>query len=176
MAENGIQITNFNQVVKHIKNLDLTDRKNLKDTRRVLKKPFLVMRRNSLSNLKTQGSIRSGNLYKGLSVGSSFKKSKGYFSIAFGARTKATLKGVRKKGAVNHFHLVNTGTRKRYHKSNGKYVGAVGKGKSKRSNMNPSFRVGFADRAIKPELGVKMETLYINEFNKILSKVKTQGV
>lgn len=185
MAQSGISITNFKQVTAHLEKLDLTNKENLKATRKVLKKPFLDMRRISRQNLLGQNSKRTGNLARGLSVGSRFSKVKGYLTVAFGARTKAVnankpkrrgkKAGSKMRGSLNHFHLVNSGTKKRYHR-NFKSVGAVGKGRSSgHPLMNPSFRVGFADKAIKSILP-SIKGRYVQDLGAILSKIKTAGV
>jgi len=177
----GVTILNIRQVQQHFKNLDIT--KHVPEVRKVLKDPFLKMRREARSNLKAQNSMRTGNLYRGLSVGSKFSKAKGYFSIAFGARARAVNKNKplrrgkkvngRMRAAINHFHLVNSGTKRRYHR-NFKYVGKVGFGTSDRPNMNPSFKLGFADKAIKAELGV-IESKYVNGLKVLYDKIKTPG-
>lgn len=178
MANNsGITITNFNQVLRHMTKLDLADKYILSGTRKALRIPFNKMRKDSRKNLKSQGSLRSGELYKGLSVRASLSKKLNYFTVVFGGKapTKKTVDGKKSyTKTANHFHLVNSGTVKRRHKS-GKNVGAVGKGKSNRSNMNKSFQIGFADRAIKPVLGT-IQTVYVKEFNSLLNSIKTKGV
>lgn len=172
---NGITIINFKAVLKHLENLDLTDKKNIKETRTTLKKPFLSMRSDAKTNLSAQRSVRNDNLKKGLSVGSKFSKAKGYITVAFGGRSKAINKGKKQKRKTNHFHLVNSGTKVRYHKS-WKKVGAVGRAKTKGHKlMNYSFKLGFADRAIKPWLP-RMKDFYTREFQGIINKVKTAGV
>lgn len=183
--ETGIKITNFNEVIEHMKKLDLLHKDTMSKTRRALKIPFLAMKSAARKNLKAQGSMRNHALYRGLAVGSRLSKTKGYMTVAFGGKAATSYDTVGKtksgrdkkrasKGSVNHFHLVNSGTSYRSHKK-GKSVGAVGKGTSNRPNMNKSFRVGFADRAIKPLIPT-IPSIYIKEFNKILNQVKTVGV
>lgn len=177
MAKEGFTITNFNQVVKHMMNLDLHDKLNLGKARKALRIPFNKMRKDSRTNLDSQKSNRKGDLRKGLSVSTKAYKSKGYFSVAFGGRAAKTRNsdGSRSyKKTANHFHLVNSGTVKRRHKS-GKNVGAVGKATTSGRNMNKSYKVGFADRAIRPVLPTIKGT-YIKAFNEILNGVKTKGV
>lgn len=173
MAKSGISIKNFNHVIKHMAKLDLTNRKNLRETRKVMKKPFLIMAKRSRQNLKSQGSIMDGNLNRALSVGSKFKKAQGKFLVAFGARTRVAISSKRKR-SLNHLHLVNSGTKGRYTKK-GQYRGVVGRAKSGDKRLNTSYRRGFADKAIKPVLPT-IKSIYIKGFNIIVSKIKTQGV
>jgi len=165
-----IVITNMRQVLKHLEDLDVMNPRIRAKVRKAMREPFAEMKKDSRKNLKTQGSIMDGNLYRGLSVGSKFSKSKGYISIAFGGRAS---KNTRKGSQATHFHLVNSGTRRRKHKS-GKSVGAVGQGRTKAANMNPSFKIGFADRAIKSQI-THIYTRLVNDLVVVIKSVKTPG-
>ena len=96
-----------------------------------------------------------------------------YISVVFGGRSSEINKG-KKKGAVNHFHLVNSGTKFRERKSNGQRNGAVGMRRTRRKNMNSSFKKGFADRAIVPVLS-GLSAFYAKSFERIFNK-KGRGV
>ena len=131
-SKSGVKILNFNEVLYHMKKLDLADKAVAAMTRKVLRVPFNKMRTDARRNLKNQGSMRAHDLYKGMSVSTKLSKRLNYFTIAFGGRAikeKGADGKKRYKNPVNHFHLVNSGTVKRRHK-NGKNVGAVGKGTS----------------------------------------------
>lgn len=189
-----IRIANWKQVQRHFEKLDITKDKNrIKETRKILKDPMLKMRKTARQNLKTlmtTSPVSTGNLYRGLSVGSKFSKRSGYFSVAFGARSWATNSGKSKRSgryntkwknraAINHFHLVNSGTKKRYHK-NFKNVGAVGKRKTtKHKLINPAFRLsgkhtGFADKAILANISYT-KNVVPKKLAEMYSKIKTQG-
>ena len=140
MNRTGMGIENGAELQRLFKKLDLTDKENLKAVRSVIKAPFNEMRKNARANLRGQGSVKTGNLYRGLSVGTSFKKSRHAFSVAFGGRKRGDAK-------INHFHLINSGTKRRFTKS-GAYRGAVGKATTPYRGRNSSFRTGFADKAI----------------------------
>jgi hypothetical protein len=160
----------------HIGKLDLTDRANVSKTRSVLRKPFAKMKSDAKKNLKSQGSVFTGNLERGLGVGSKVSKAKGYMSVAFGGRAK-TVKNPdgSKKKAMNHFHLVNSGTKYRNTLRPTRYTGAVGRSKTDYEGKNKSFRIGFADKAIKSHIN-SIEGIYIDGFNKILQAIRTNGV
>lgn len=175
MAESGFKITNIREVQKFFKTLDPADKNTRTPIRRLIKKPFLPILSQSRSNLTQQRSTRTWNLFRSLMVRTSFNKRLAYFSVAFGANTKGSSKKASEKEKEKsnnkgfHFHLVNIGTRRRYHKS-WKYVGAVGKGKKRAKNDNPLFRVGFADRAIKNNLG-RIENILVMGLKEIYDKI-----
>lgn len=162
--KNGIKIVNIKLVLKAFEQIDITNPKNRKMVRVAVRKPFVKMKDKSKANLRSQGSYVTGNLYRGLGVGSSFKRSKGRFSVAFGAKPKARLRKDRIKikrmnvgrsfkrsniaGKINHFHLINSGTIKRKTRK-GYNRGAVGKAKTHWDTRNYSFQLGFADKAIR---------------------------
>lgn len=140
MEQTGFTIQNGRELQRLFKKLEMSDRNVASEVRKVMKAPFNEIKKKAKSNLKAQGSIVKGNLYRGLAVGSSFKKSRGYFSVAFGGR---------KRGAkMNHFHFVNSGTKSRVTKS-GANRGAVGKARTAYRGRNSSFRLAFADKAIR---------------------------
>jgi len=173
-----IKITNFREVQKVFKKLDPTKKETANIIRRIIKKPIVPMLKDSRANLVAQGSVKSGktgNLYRSLMIRTSFKKRIGYFSVAFGANTKGSFKKAsakQKKSGRNkgfHFHLLNSGTiNRRTH--NWKRTGAVGKGKRNWKNANKSFRLGFADRAIKAHLG-RVERILVNDLKNTYDKL-----
>jgi len=173
MTDSGFKITNFKQVMKHLEDLDLTNPKVIKPVRKALKDPFYQMRKTSRQNLESQGSIDTKNLYEGLSVGSKFSKTKGYLTVAYGGRRRPNHK--KNRGAIgSHFHLVNSGTKGRWRK-NWQYTGKVGKRRTVRDNMNKSFRLGFADKAIRARLN-GLGSYYTKSFQKVFDDIKTAGV
>lgn len=172
MEGTGMTITNFNDVIKHMLKLDLSHKVNIRQTRAALKIPFNKMKSDAKSNLASQGSLgKNRNLYRGLSVGSRISRTKGYMTVAFGARSKKVNENKKYKGKTNHFHLVNSGTSNRWTNTL-RFTGAVGKSKTSYKGKNKSFRLGFADKAIKPILPT-IRGVYISEFNRILNGIKT---
>jgi len=165
--KDGIYIGNLDKVIKAFQYLDISNSPEIRrGAAKVIRVPFLKIRRMSRRNLKAQKSIMTSNLYRGLTVRQKSSKRKGNLSIAFGAAVSkianksqkfkfgryATAKGkVRKavkiKGATNHFHFVNTGTKQRRTKK-GYNRGAVGRAKTTWEGRNTLFKLKFADRAI----------------------------
>lgn len=152
-----MKITNFREVQNVFRKLDPTKKETAKIIRRIIKEPIVPMLKDSKANLVAQGSKISGNLLRSLMIRTSFKKRIGYFSVAFGANTKGSFRKATKKQKASgrnkgfHFHLINSGTINRRTKK-WKITGAVGKGKRNWKNANKSFKLGFADRAIKTHL------------------------
>jgi hypothetical protein len=175
-----IRIINNKELLKLFKHLDTSDTKASAGIKRVIKSPFTKMRKEARNNLAGQNSIVSGSLKRGLSVGSSNNRRKQKFFAFFGgkyvapkARIKVktfararTKKQYTKLYSTNHFHLVNSGTVIRKNKK-GQNRGSVGKSSNP---SNPSFQLGFADRAIKKIIPT-IENTYLKGFNKIYGKI-----
>ncbi len=153
-----INITNYREVQSWFKRLRVEDPKVRSEIRTSMRMSFKPFKTDSAANLRAQGSVsKQENLLRSLAVKTRFRKRSGYFSVAFGANTsgnrlKATEK--QKKSRSNkgaHFHLVNSGTKKRY-RNNFATTGAVGKRRSDYKGHNPAFKIGFADKAIKSNI------------------------
>jgi hypothetical protein len=131
-----------------------------KSISRAMRKPMTAIKKDAKANLTAQGSIKSGDLKRGLAVGSKSAPTKGSFSSAFGGRTVyskpvmrfATVARSRKRskirGNTNHFHLVNSGTKVRQTKA-GHNRGSVGRDRTQYRGRNHAFRLGVADRAVR---------------------------
>jgi len=157
MGNTGIEITNMRQLQGLFEKLETTDNSTSSAIKRVLKGPFLDMKRKSKSNLRQQGSIRTGKLYRSLSVSTRFSKRTGKYKVAFGA-----------KGAP-HFHLINTGTIPRKTKS-GYNRGSVGRARTNYRGRNTRYSIGFADRAIKSVIPT-IENTYVTGLSKVYDDI-----
>ena len=181
MSKNGIEITNNKELERLFSKLDTSNSKTGKAIKRVIKGPFTEMRKKAKANLRQQGSIRSGNLDRGLSTGSSSNKRRSTFYAFFGGRTVRAKAMFRFKthsrsnnksklrGSINAFHLVNSGTKMRKTKS-GANRGAVGKSRTSYKGKNNAYKPGFADNAIRSVLP-KIESQYIRGLNRIYTDV-----
>ena len=176
----GIEIINEKALLELFKHLDTTHPDTGKQIKRVIKAPFAKMRKKAKVNLIGQNSIKTGNLIRGLSVGSASKRTTAKYFAFFGGRNvgpKAKIKvkvfaRARTKKqysriyAMNHFHLVNSGTVIRKNKK-GQNRGSVGKSNNP---SNPSFRLGFADRAIKAVIPT-IQNSYLKGFTRVYADI-----
>jgi len=175
----GIQITNMRQFEAFLQKHDMSKNKPLQtQIRKALKEPFEDFKRDSKRNLNammTSSPVSQGTLSRGLSVSSRYKKTKG-FSVAFGGRGSGMLRyrektGKGNKSAMNHFHLVNSGTANRYTKK-GYFRGAVGKRRVYWEGFtNLAYKTGFADDAIKSRIN-SLERRYVSSLNRVFNGVK----
>ena len=187
-----IEIVNLKAVYRAFRNIDLKNNVKVRaDVRKVMYKPMRKMQTKAKSNLRARqmgGNRTTGNLYRGLRLGSRYKSSKGEMSVAFGGKgnidsNKPIKRGVvgkyktkkyksaRVRGAINHFHLINSGTKARRQNTTGRFTGAVGKSRTNYRNKNTAFSIGFADNAIRAiipsipgQLTQDLARIYINYF------------
>lgn len=193
MEKSQITIVNWKEVQEQFKKLDITKNKNSqKRIRTAMKAPFYTIRRQSKATLKSMmatSPVSTGNLAKGLSIGSKFTKRTGYFTIAYGGRGKKITAGKSarpahpnagnarskrkggKRAPVNHFHLINSGTIRRYHSKSFKATGSVGNRKTKNNPLiNPNFKTGFTDEHIRKNINAMSSSLY-NELKKVYDDI-----
>jgi len=137
MANNVyIELLNKREVKRIFRALQLTNERDKRKLKALVKAPIKRMEKDSKVNLTKQKSVISGNLLN------SFRTTATSGKDTYYAKYESSSK---------YAYSIDQGTKDRY-TSGGKWTGAVGKATTDYKGRNYSFRLGFAERAIKKTL------------------------